>query len=131
MSGPLLDRFDLRLAVTRPDAHELLDGQPGECSADVADRVLAARDIARTCGVRCNADLSGSRLDVEAALSRPARALLDGALRAGSLTGRGVDRVRRVARTLADLAGRSGPLGDDDIALALSLRVEHPLGLAA
>jgi predicted ATPase with chaperone activity len=51
--------------------------------------------------------------------------VLDHALRAGSLSARGLHRIRRVARTLADLAGRDdGPLGEEDVCLALQLRAD-------
>lgn len=127
LSGPLLDRFDLRLDVVRPDPGDLLAGPAGESSADVADRVLLARSVAAERaaghpGIRTNADIPAEALDELAPLSAPASVLLEHALRVGSLSARGLHRVRRVARTLADLAGRTGPLGDDDVCLALSLR---------
>jgi magnesium chelatase family protein len=124
LSGPLLDRFDLRLDVARPDATQLLSGPPGESSATVAARVAAARSMAAARGVSCNAQLPSWNLDDAAALGRDAAALLEGGLRAGSLSARGLQRVRRVARTLADLGGREGPLGEGDVCLALQLRAE-------
>ena len=125
LSGPLLDRFDLRLDVVRPDPGDLLAGPGGEASADVAARVRRARAVAAERGVRTNADVPAERLDELAPLQPAAALLLEHALRAGSLSARGLHRVRRVARTLADLAGRDGPLGDEDVCLALSLRAEH------
>jgi magnesium chelatase family protein len=124
LSAPLLDRFDLRLEVCRPDPADLLAGPPGEPSSVVAERVAAARDVAVLRGVRCNADIPGQRLDELAPLDHGASAFLEHGLRAGSLTARGLHRVRRVARTIADLGGRTGPIAAEDVALALTLRSE-------
>jgi magnesium chelatase family protein len=132
ISGPLLDRFDLRIEVTRAHPADLLAGVPGEASAVVAARVVAARCRAADRGVSCNAELSGRRLEREGRLSAGAAAMLEGGLRSGSLSARGLQRVRRVARTLADLAGREGTLGEEDVCLALQLRAEPArLGAAA
>jgi magnesium chelatase family protein len=127
LSGPLLDRFDLRLDVVRADPGDLLAGPAGESSADVADRVLLARSLAAERGVRTNAELPAERLDELAPLDGQASLVLEHALRTGSLSARGLHRVRRVARTLADLAGRTGPLREDDVCLALSLRAQPDL----
>jgi magnesium chelatase family protein len=131
VSGPLLDRFDLRVAVDRPDVADLLaeygvSGAPpqAEESGIVAARVAAARELARARGVSCNADLPGSTLDQSTPLERDARRLLETRLRQGQLSARGLHRVRRVARTLADLAGRPGPVTADDVYGALALRAE-------
>jgi magnesium chelatase family protein len=122
LSGPLVDRFDIRVTVPRPDPGQLLGGEPGECSARVADRVLAARDRARARGARANAGLPAGSLDTHAALTEEAGELLDLSLRNGRLTARGLGRIRRVALTVADLAGRDGPLRAGDVATALQLR---------
>jgi magnesium chelatase family protein len=124
LSGPLLDRFDLRVIVARPEVGSLVGGSPGESSAVVAERVAAARELARQRGVRCNAELPASRLDEVAPLARAASALLEHKLRAGTLSGRGYHRVRRVARTLADLAGGAQVIGEEHVCLALGLRAE-------
>ena len=127
VSGPLLDRFDLRVGVDRPEVGELLGdpgAAPGESTAVVAGRIAVARCAAQRRGVACNAEIPGVRLDELAPLSAGARALLEVRLRQGRLSARGLHRVRRVARTLADLAGRDGPAGEDDVALALALRTE-------
>jgi magnesium chelatase family protein len=132
LSGPLLDRFDLRVEVARPDPTELLGGPPGESTAEVAARVVRARAWAAERGVRANAELPGARLDELAPVTEGARRLLEVVLRTGGLSGRGLHRVRRVARTLADLAGREGPVGEEDVGLALQLRAEpDQLGAAA
>jgi magnesium chelatase family protein len=129
VSGPLLDRFDLRVLVDRPDVAELLavDGTGSstmESSAVVARRVAVARELAVSRGVPCNAALASSRLDSAAPLEGGARRLLEIRLRQGRLSARGLHRVRRVARTLADLAGRAGPVIPDDIYGALALRAQ-------
>ena len=124
LSGPLLDRFDLRVVVSRPDAGALLAGPPGESTAEVAQRVAEARELARARGVRCNAELPSTGLDEVAPLSAPASALLEHRLRSGLLSARGLHRVRRVARTIADLAGAPRVVDDEHVGLALGLRAE-------
>ncbi len=122
LSGPLLDRFDVRVIVHRPPEDDLLAITPGESTAVVAARVASARALAVARGVAANALLPGSRLDDLAPLTPAARERLREELRRGRLSGRGLHRVRRVARTLADLAGQDGPVSDQWIRLALQLR---------
>jgi magnesium chelatase family protein len=133
VSGPLLDRFDLRIFVDRPDVTELLSSTGGsgptaasgpvqESSAVVARRVAEARRRARGRGVEVNALIPGRHLDALATLDRAAATLLETKLRQGQLSARGLHRVRRVARTLADLAGREGAVTADDVYSALALR---------
>ena len=124
LSGPLLDRFDLRVVVSRPDAGSVLGGPPGEATAPVAARVAGARELARARGIRCNAELPGPLLDELAPLAPGAGRLLEQRLRSGLLSARGLHRVRRVARTVADLAGEPGPVAEDHVCLALGLRAE-------
>ena len=123
LSGPLLDRFDLRLEVGRPDAADLLGPADGESTAVVAARVARARAMAASRGVTTNASLASAALDVVAPLEPPARRLLERMVRTGRLTARGMHRVRRVARTVADLAEHDGALREDHVAAALALRV--------
>jgi magnesium chelatase family protein len=123
LSGPLLDRFDIRVAVCRPEVSQLLRGDPEESSATVAVRVAAVRTLAGERGVRGNSGLQGKALDAAAPLTEPATNVLESALRAGRLSGRGVSRVRAVARTIADL--REEPKVDaEHVALALNLRAD-------
>jgi magnesium chelatase family protein len=124
LSGPLVDRFDLRVELGRPDVAELLSATTGETTAEVAARVALARAIANGRGTALNAQLPAWRLDEVAALDRPATGLVERTLRAGRLTGRGLGGVRRVARTIADLAGHDGPLGVEHVSAALALRAE-------
>jgi len=124
VSGPLLDRFDLRVPVMRPEVDHLMGGPPGETSAVVAERVAAARAMARARGVRVNAELPATVLDDVAPLTPEAWRAVEWHLRRGSLTARGFHRVRRVARTLADLAGHEGDVLEEHVCAALDLRVE-------
>jgi magnesium chelatase family protein len=124
MSGPLLDRFDLRIEVGRPDVAELLDTSGGEPSRDVASRVAVARRAASARGVSVNAELPAWRLDDVAPLDTAASRLVERALRTGRLTGRGLGGVRRVARTIADLTGHDGRLRVDHVSAGLALRSE-------
>jgi magnesium chelatase family protein len=124
LSGPLVDRFDLRVEVGRPDVAELLSGASGESSAGVAGRVAAARQRATARGVATNAQLPAWRLDDVAPLDAEATRLVERKLRAGRLTGRGLGGVRRVARTIADLAGDDGHLAAAHVSAALALRAD-------
>jgi magnesium chelatase family protein len=105
LSGPLLDRFDLRLRVTAPEPY---DG-PGEASEAVRERVLAAvaRQEARHADWpwRRNAHIPAGAIDHLVPLGPDADDAWRSLVGARLLTGRGAARVRRVARTLADLDG--------------------------
>lgn len=130
LSGPLLDRFDLRLHVGRPDPSHLLGLADGEPTAVVARRVAVARDRAAARGLGLNATLSGHDLDAVAPLEQAASTMLEGLVRQGRLTARGVQRVRRVARTIADLDDHDGILSVDHVASAVALRVPSGSDLA-
>jgi len=123
LSGPLVDRFDLRIPVARPDASQLVGGTPGESSVAVAARVVLARERARARGVRCNAELTGRDLESAANLAPSAVRILEHKLRIGSLTARGLHRVERVARTIADLADED-VVSDEHVCTALELRAD-------
>ena len=124
LSGPLLDRFDLRVPVSRPEVGELLGGPAGESTAAVAERVAAARDLAVLRDVRANAHIPAGRLDEVAPLSPGAWRILEFRLRSGTLSARGLHRVRRVARTVADLQGVTGEVGEEHLCSALELRTD-------
>jgi magnesium chelatase family protein len=99
LSGPLIDRFDLRVNVHRPGIDELIANEPGEASSVVAGRVAAAP------------------------LDAGARRVLRTEMERQRLSGRGYHRVRRVARTIADLRGEAhGFVSEPDVVLALELR---------
>ena len=130
LSGPLLDRFDLRVEVRRPTVDDLFGPATGESTAAVAARVAEVRDLALMRGVRSNADIPAARLDEVAPLRPEATRLLEDVLRSGRLSARGLHRVRRVARTIADLDGAPHELGAAHVAAALGLRVD-PMALPA
>jgi len=109
ISGPLRDRVDLTVTVPAVSAHEMADSAPGEATDAVRERVCAARRIqqARYEGpeVRTNADLRGSAAAAACRPNAEGRALLRRAIERFGLSARGYDRVLKVARTIADLAG--------------------------
>lgn len=122
LSGPLLDRFDLRIDVHRPDPRQLLSAERAEASSIVAARIRLARGRANGRGVRCNAELSPSALERTAPLDDEASALIERSLESGRLSARGMRRVWRVARTIADLEGHDRALTAEHVASALHLR---------
>ncbi len=108
ISGPLMDRIDLRLEVPPVDFRDLDLPADGETSATVAARVSAAREVqsARFTGfpgMRVNADAQGGLLEEMAAPDDEGRAFLLNVAEKFGLTARGYHRVLRVARTIADL----------------------------
>ncbi|HEU0129693.1 MAG TPA: YifB family Mg chelatase-like AAA ATPase [Mycobacteriales bacterium] len=124
LSGPLLDRVDIRVEVASATRVELTAG-PGEPSAAVRDRVLAARErmAHRYRGLpwTANADVPGRELRRRWPLAADALAPAHAAVDTGRLSARGLDRVVRVAWTLADLEGRAAP-GASHVRRAVSLR---------
>jgi magnesium chelatase family protein len=125
LSGPLLDRVDLRVRM-RPITAMCDAGQsPPEATSAVRTRVGHARQRAAarwaSHGWRTNAEVPGPFLRREFALPRSAVALLDRGLASGALTARGADRTLRVAWTLSDLAGLDRP-EPDQVAAALEFR---------
>ncbi len=125
LSGPLLDRFDLRIMVQRPNAGTLLKtNSDEEETAQVAKRVARARQRAVERGVESNAELTGSELAEVSTLTPQAKKLLHARLEDRTLSGRGLQRVRSVALTIADLAGEEPLLTQEQLALALSLRAD-------
>ncbi len=112
LSGPLLDRVDLRARML-PITTLATISESTESTAVVRSRVVAARDAAAARwagdGWATNADVPGPVLRTRFALPAGVVRPLDAALRAGAITARGADRALRVAWTLADLAGRDRP----------------------
>ena len=124
LSGPLLDRFDLRIGVERVGADDLMSDQAADSTATLRDRVKEARDLALARSGMANADLPGSQLDTYAPLTKDASAFLKHKLELGTLTGRGLHRIRRVALTIADLQKHDGPLDQWHVSQALMLRTD-------
>lgn len=132
MGGPIRDRFDIRLIVRRPSKAALALG--GQIStAQARKSVLQARELSeyRICqsikaqeispSVRCNADAPGAWLREHTNLSEAMEGVIDRQLSRGLMSLRGLDRILRVAWSIADMGGHESPL-DDDIAMACTLR---------
>jgi magnesium chelatase family protein len=109
LSGPLLDRIDLHVTVSRVSFGELVQRAPAETSATIRARVEAARERQsirlRDAGVATNAGIGAADARRLCPLDAETLALLEGAVTRGTLSARAFDRVTRVARTIADLAG--------------------------
>ncbi|MGV0655308.1 YifB family Mg chelatase-like AAA ATPase [Mycolicibacterium thermoresistibile] len=124
LSGPLLDRVDLRVEL-HPVPAGVYTTEEGEDTARVRERVAAARRAAehrwRPYGIRTNAEISGALLRREFRLGKQVMDSLTRALDRGLLSIRGFDRCLRVAWTLADLNGRASP-DRDDVSTALTFR---------
>ncbi|MDY5589470.1 MAG: ATP-binding protein [Arcanobacterium sp.] len=138
LGGPIRDRFDIRLVLRRPSAADIATG--GSVStAHARAAVLAARERAHyrsahiaesDCGEAsyrvCNARLPGSWLREHTPVSTALSAVFDRQLSTGQLSLRGLDRVRRLAWSVADLHGHDQP-NDDDFAAAFTLRGEEDI----
>ena len=109
ISGPLLDRIDIHVDLPPLSDHQMLDRRRGESSAAVRERVCRARAIQQKrfegTQVRCNADMNGQMMDSFCQLGQDTRSMLRFAISELNLSARAYDRILRVARTLADLAG--------------------------
>ncbi|MBO5007879.1 MAG: YifB family Mg chelatase-like AAA ATPase [Clostridia bacterium] len=109
VSGPMLDRFDLHIEVPAIDYDELSDKKKGEPSLSIRDRVNKARKIQleryKNSGIYCNAQLTPPLMDKYCSLSDEGQKILKNAFEALGLTARAHNRILKVARTIADLAG--------------------------
>ena len=110
LSGPLMDRIDLQVIVSRLKPEEITRQDTGEGSVDVRERVKVARDRARhrfknEVGLSCNAQMQSRHFRKWCQLDDSSRNLLEGAIRKLGLSARASDRILKVARTIADLAG--------------------------
>ena len=108
LSGPLMDRIDLQVAVGRLKPEEMTSISEGEPSATVRERVEAARDRAHVrfqseSSLQCNADMQSRHLRHWCPLDNATQGLLENAVRKLGLSARATDRILKVARTIADL----------------------------
>ena len=121
VSGPVLDRIDLSVTVTPATAAELSHAPPGEASAPIAARVARAR-AAQAARYGLDGPVSNAEADPAAIHMVPdAVKLLEQAMERLRLSPRGYTRTKRVARTIADLAG-ADPVGRVHVAEALAFR---------
>ncbi len=130
ISGPLMDRFDLRIEMPPVSIRDLERPEAGESSADVRARVLRAREIqarryAGKAGLITNADAGGDLLKEIAGPDAEGQSMLIRAAEKFGLSARGYHRILRVARTIADLEGSEAVRGPH-LAEALSYRLVSP-----
>ena len=109
LSGPLMDRIDLQVAVNRLKPEEMMRQATGEESQPVRERVNQARNVAiarfkDNPKVHCNAEMKSADLREHCELDEASRKLLEGAIRKLGLSARAMDRILKVSRTIADLA---------------------------
>ena len=126
ISGPLLDRIDLHVEVPQVKFREMTNAQPGESSAQIRERVIAARKIqtARFAGkpkTTCNARMGSRELKTFCELDEAARDLLRNAMTEYNLSARAYDRILKVARTIADLAAAE-KISSDHVSEAIQYR---------
>jgi magnesium chelatase family protein len=109
ISGPLLDRIDLHVEAPAVPFDELRKHEPGEASAAIRERIIAARDVQHarfgSTKVRVNARMSSQQVRKHCALDSEAEGMLRMAMESLNLSARAHDRILKVARTIADLAG--------------------------
>lgn len=109
LSGPLMDRIDIQLVVSRVEARRLVSKRPAETSECVAARVLAARNIQKERlageGIFCNAAMNNRQIEKYCPLSPECREVLERIIDRMGLSARACSRIIKLARTIADLAG--------------------------
>lgn len=125
ISGPFMDRVDIYLEVNNYSINEIINSKESESSDAVAQRVQAARVIQenryKEVGIRNNAELHGNLIKTFAEPSSEAKTLLHNAVEKMKLSMRGYNRVLKLARSIADLAGEE-QINKTHIAEALSYR---------
>ena len=126
ISGPLMDRIDMHIEVTPVTPEELAGAAPGEPSAAIRERVMRAREVQRERfrgaeGVHANALMNAAMVRDYCRPDAAAAALLARAMERLSLSARAYDRILKVARTIADLAGRAD-IAAADVAEAIGYR---------
>lgn len=127
VSGPLLDRIDIQIEVTPVSYEELAELPTGEPSSAIRSRVIRARAIqearfADDPDIFCNADMRSRDIARYCRLDRSAQVMLRSRLEQLDLSARAYDRVMKVARTVADLAGHDA-VTDEDVNAAAGWRV--------
>ncbi len=134
LSGPLLDRIDLQIEIARVPFDEMVRYDGAERSAQIRDRVVAARERqrARFSGTTfaSNAEIPGNAMRRYCALDEPAMRLLAHASAKRQFSARALDRIARVARTIADLGGIED-IQAEHVAEAIQYRSLERLGAAA
>jgi magnesium chelatase family protein len=126
ISGPLLDRIDLHVEVPAVKFREISSERTGESSAEIRGRVVAARQrqqqrFGGKVKVTCNARMGAKELKAHCAIDAATLELLKFAMADLKLSARAYDRILKVARTIADLAG-SENLASDHISEAIQYR---------
>jgi magnesium chelatase family protein len=121
LSGPLLDRIDMHVEVPALSYRELVAKESGESTRAVRERVEKAREQQLRRSPRCNARLSSSELASAAVLDSDGHRLLERAVERLALSARAIERVRRLARTIADMEG-SAQVRGHHVAEALTYR---------
>ena len=126
ISGPLLDRIDLHVEVPPVKFREISGDRTGETSADIRERVVAARKrqqirFAHKPKITCNARMGSKELKEFCALDDATKQLLQNAMADWNLSARAYDRILKVARTIADLAA-SENLTSDHVSEAIQYR---------
>ena len=125
LSGPIMDRIDIQLVVSRVDARKLVNKRPAESSAAVAGRVLKAREIQKARlageGVFCNAAMSNRQVEKFCPLSPECKSLLERIIENMELSARACSRIIKLARTIADLSA-SADIQPQHISEAASYR---------
>jgi magnesium chelatase family protein len=126
VSGPLLDRIDLHVEVTPVPFSELSNQQNGESSAHIRERVMQARSIQaeryqQYPGIYANAQMSSKQLREICVIDAVGEALLKKAMERLNLSARAYDRILKVSRTIADLAG-SNQIKPEHLAEAIQYR---------
>ena len=126
ISGPLLDRIDLHIEVPPVKFREIAGDRTGETSAQIRERVVAARQrqharFADKPRITCNARMGPKELKTFCALDEPTKELLKQAMAELNLSARAYDRILKVARTIADLAGTKN-ISSEHIAEAIQYR---------
>ena len=109
LSGPIMDRIDLQLVVSKVDARKLVNRKPAESSAEIAERVLKAREIQKVRfaneGIFCNAAMNNRQIEKYCPLSSECRIVLERAIERMGFSARACSRIIKLARTIADLSG--------------------------